>query len=79
MILFTKGVGGSIVDLANIRPAAVGVDWTLDLQQVRATVGDKVALQGNLDPSVLLTDPPTIRTRGDAGIRRIWSWLGAYF
>ncbi|MCX7115209.1 MAG: uroporphyrinogen decarboxylase [Gammaproteobacteria bacterium] len=60
VILFTKGVGSSLVDLANIGPAAVGVDWTLDLQQVRAAVGDRVAIQGNLDPSVLLTSPQTI-------------------
>ena len=39
----------------------MGLDWTTDLGDVRARVGDKVALQGNLDPSVLYASPETIR------------------
>jgi len=41
---------------------ALGVDWTLDLTDARHLVGDRVALQGNLDPSVLYTSPEHIRT-----------------
>ena len=45
---------------------AVGVDWTIDLGAARARVGDKVALQGNLDPAVLLSDARTVREQVQA-------------
>ena len=40
---------------------ALGVDWTCDLQSARKRVGDKVALQGNMDPAVLLSSEQCIR------------------
>ena len=38
----------------------MGLDWTIDPREARSRIGKKVALQGNLDPAVLLTDPATI-------------------
>ena len=59
-IVFTKGGGAWLTEIASIGAAAVGLDWTIDIGAARRSVGDRVALQGNLDPIVLLTDPATV-------------------
>jgi uroporphyrinogen decarboxylase len=61
VILFTKGGGQWLADMAETGCDALGVDWTTDLADARRAVGDKVALQGNLDPSVLYAPPAQIR------------------
>ena len=61
VILFTKGGGQWLPHLANTGCDALSVDWTCELSIARAQVGTKVALQGNLDPAVLLTSPNCIR------------------
>ena len=61
VILFTKGAGPLLKDLAETGCDALGVDWTTDLSQAREYVGDKVALQGNLDPATLRESPEAIR------------------
>jgi len=65
-IVFTKGGGGWLDDLAASGASAVGLDWTVDLAAARARVGGRVALQGNLDPLVLLTDPRTVEREAHA-------------
>ena len=60
-IVFTKGGGGMLDRIAAIGCDAVGVDWTTDLATARRRVGDRVALQGNLDPSALFAPPETLR------------------
>ncbi|MFW5926475.1 MAG: uroporphyrinogen decarboxylase [Wenzhouxiangella sp.] len=60
LILFGKGCGQHLEPMAETGCAALGVDWTLDLSQARRRVGDRVALQGNLDPAVMLTSPEVI-------------------
>ncbi|MGQ0577388.1 MAG: uroporphyrinogen decarboxylase [Betaproteobacteria bacterium] len=60
-IVFTKGGGQWLESLAHCGADAVGVDWTTDIGKARARVGDRVALQGNLDPAVLLSAPEVIR------------------
>jgi uroporphyrinogen decarboxylase len=61
VILFTKGGGQWLADMANTGCDALGVDWTTDLADARLAVRDRVALQGNLDPSVLYAPPAQIR------------------
>ena len=61
IILFTKGGGQWLPQLANTGCDALSLDWTCDLTAARAQVGSRVALQGNLDPTVLLTSPDCIR------------------
>lgn len=61
IILFTKGGGQWLQQMADTGCDALGIDWTVDLARARAQVGEQVALQGNLDPAVLLTNPDCIR------------------
>ncbi len=51
--LFTKGGGQWAASVAATGCDAIGLDWTVDMADIRAQVGDQVALQGNLDPAVL--------------------------
>jgi uroporphyrinogen decarboxylase len=60
-ILFTKGGGAWLEAIADSGCDAIGVDWTLDMGAARARVGNRVALQGNLDPEVLLAGPQAVR------------------
>lgn len=60
-IVFTKGGGLWLEQIAETGADAVGVDWTVNLREARSRVGHKVALQGNLDPVVLFSKPEQIR------------------
>jgi len=60
-IVFTKGGGQWLEDLAEIDTDGLGLDWTTDIGRARARVGHKVALQGNMDPAILMTNPDVIR------------------
>jgi uroporphyrinogen decarboxylase len=59
-IVFTKGGGLWLEAQAAIGADALGLDWTVDIGEARKRVGDKVALQGNLDPAILLSTPAAI-------------------
>nr|MDJ0907490.1 uroporphyrinogen decarboxylase family protein [Woeseiaceae bacterium] len=61
VILFTKGAGPLLRDLADSGCDALGVDWTTDLATAREYVEDRVALQGNLNPATLRESPDVIR------------------
>ncbi len=62
VILFTKGGGTWLEEMAGTGCDALGVDWSTDLDDARKRVGNKVALQGNMDPSVLYASPAVIET-----------------
>jgi len=61
VILFSKGAVLWVSELSDTGCDALGLDWTQDIGAVRRQVGDRVALQGNLDPAVLLAPPAAIR------------------
>jgi uroporphyrinogen decarboxylase len=61
IILFTKNGGQWLEAMTDTGADALGLDWTTDLSDARARVGAQVALQGNLDPSVLYASPRAIR------------------
>ncbi len=61
VILFTKGGGQWLEAMVETGADALGLDWTTDLSDARARVGDQVALQGNMDPTVLYASPTRIR------------------
>ncbi|RYV03571.1 uroporphyrinogen decarboxylase [Shewanella sp. OPT22] len=58
--LFTKGGGLWLEAMAETGCDALGLDWTVDIGDARRRVGEKVALQGNMDPSVLYGTPERI-------------------
>ena len=62
VILFTKNGGQQLELMAETGCDALGLDWTTELGGARARVGHRVALQGNLDPMVLLAQPARIET-----------------
>ncbi len=53
VIVFAKGVHHRLKKLAKSGADVIGLDWTMDLGKVRNKIGDLVALQGNLDPTIL--------------------------
>jgi uroporphyrinogen decarboxylase len=59
-VVFTKGGGIWLDQMADIGADALGLDWTVNLGTARALVGDRVALQGNLDPAILFAAPDQI-------------------
>lgn len=59
-IVFTKGGGLWLEAMATAGYDAIGLDWTIDIAQARARVGNQVALQGNMDPSVLFGTPEIV-------------------
>jgi uroporphyrinogen decarboxylase len=65
-IVFTKGGGLWLDEIAAQPVEAVGLDWTVNLDRARRAVGHKVALQGNLDPNVLFGTPEAIRAEAMA-------------
>jgi uroporphyrinogen decarboxylase len=72
VILFTKGAGALLAEMAKTGCDALGVDWTTDLAEARRLTGDKVALQGNLDPATMLELPSMI----EDGVARVLASYG---
>lgn len=73
VVLFTKNGGQWLDIMADTGCDGLGVDWTTDLADARTRAGNKVALQGNLDPSVLYGSPESIRTE----VKRVLDSYGA--
>ncbi|MGV3541104.1 MAG: uroporphyrinogen decarboxylase [Rufibacter sp.] len=51
--VFAKGAFFSLADFANLNCQVIGLDWNMDIQEARKTVGESKTLQGNLDPCAL--------------------------
>jgi uroporphyrinogen decarboxylase len=62
-IVFTKGGGLWLEQIAGVGADAVGLDWTINMAQARSRVGDLVALQGNLDPMALMASPEQVQAQ----------------
>jgi uroporphyrinogen decarboxylase len=71
-IVFTKGGGQWLEAIADIGCDAIGLDWTTHLGEARARVGNRVALQGNLDPMVLFASPEKVT----AEVHRVMNQFG---
>ncbi|KAA8995076.1 uroporphyrinogen decarboxylase [Affinibrenneria salicis] len=77
--LFTKGGGQWLEAMAETGCDALGLDWTTDIGQARARVGHRVALQGNMDPSVLYAAPEQIRHEVDTILNAFGAHNGHVF
>lgn len=62
VILFTKNGGQWLESIAATGCDAAGLDWTTDIGNARQRVGQRIALQGNMDPTMLYASPDAIRT-----------------
>ncbi|RBW48170.1 uroporphyrinogen decarboxylase [Marinobacter sp. F3R11] len=79
VILFTKNGGQWLESIADSGADAVGLDWTTDIGNARSRVGDRVALQGNMDPTMLYAPPERIRQEVGDILRRYGSGSGHIF
>jgi len=79
VILFTKNGGQWLETIADSGCDAVGLDWTTDIANARARVGDKVALQGNMDPAMLYAPKERIREEVAYILERYGSGPGHIF
>ncbi len=79
VILFTKHGGQWLEDIADSACDAIGLDWTTDIGEARHRVGDRVALQGNLDPAVLFCEEATVRRETRAVLERFGRGPGHVF
>jgi uroporphyrinogen decarboxylase len=78
-VLFTKGGGQWLEDMAETGYDALGLDWQTDMGQARARVGDKVALQGNLDPLTLYAKPEVITEKVKTILQKYGNGSGHVF
>ncbi len=62
VVLFTKGGGQWLNKMADTGCDALGLDWTTNIASAKAQVGNRVALQGNMDPNTLYASPEIIRS-----------------
>ena len=79
VILFTKGGCQWLEAMADTGADALGIDWSTDLGVARKRVGDRVALQGNLDPAVLYASPAVIREKVAGVLARFGHGSGHVF
>ncbi|MCP5162787.1 MAG: uroporphyrinogen decarboxylase [Hahellaceae bacterium] len=79
VILFTKGGGLWLDSMADTGCDALGLDWTMDIGQARSLVGNRVALQGNMDPCVLYSSNESIRAEVETILSSFGSGCGHVF
>ena len=73
-IVFTKGGGPWLEEIAALPTDVVGLDWTVNLGAARSRIADRVALQGNLDPNVLFAPPAAISAEVWSALRSYGAW-----
>lgn len=62
-ILYINGCGMFLEKMATSGADALSIDWRIDLKDARKRIGDRLTIQGNLDPCILLTTPEIITAR----------------
>jgi uroporphyrinogen decarboxylase len=79
IVVFCKGANHSLTEIANTTCDVVGLDWTIDIDDAKALIGDQVALQGNLDPGLLFAPEYVIKARVEEIAERMGSPVGHIF
>jgi uroporphyrinogen decarboxylase len=79
VIVFCKGANQNLTDIAATGCDVIGLDWTVDIAEVKELLGGGVTLQGNLDPSVLYTSEEIIEERVRTIAERMGSPVGHIF
>lgn len=79
VILFTKGGGLWLEKMADTGADCLGLDWTINIGDARKRVGDRVALQGNLDPAILHADPKVIQAKAKQVLKDFGNHPGHIF
>lgn len=79
VIVFTKGGAAWLERIAAIGCDCVGLDWSIDLGDARRRIGAGAALQGNLDPAVLLASPEVVRREVQKALESFGSGAGHVF
>ena len=72
IIFFAKGIHYKLNKIASIGADVLGLDWTMDLGEVRKQAGDKVAFQGNMDPTVLYANKNYIKNETKRVTKIVW-------
>ncbi len=79
IVVFCKGANHSLTEIANTTCDVVGLDWTIDIDDAKALIGDQVALQGNMDPGLLYAPEYVIKARVEEIAERMGSPVGHIF
>ncbi len=79
VIVFCKGANHSLTEIAATSCDVVGLDWTIDIADAKALIGNEVALQGNLDPSLLFASEQVITDRVNEIAGRMGDCTGHIF
>ncbi|NCG08589.1 MAG: uroporphyrinogen decarboxylase [Verrucomicrobia bacterium] len=66
VILYAKGMGHRATQLAATGASVLSLDWTVSIPEIRKKLDSKIALQGNLDPTVLTTSPEITRREAES-------------
>jgi uroporphyrinogen decarboxylase len=78
-IHFATGASGLLSDLRDAGGSVMGIDWRIDLLDAWTRLGSGVAVQGNLDPAILLTDPGRLASRAGTILNRVGRRPGFIF
>lgn len=79
VIVFAKGVHYRLDKLAGCGADVIGLDWTMEIGKVRKQIGGKVALQGNLDPTILYAEPEKIEIEAEKVMKSFGNGSGHIF
>jgi uroporphyrinogen decarboxylase len=79
IVLFTKGGGQWLEAMSETGCDALGLDWTTNIGEARHRVGQRVALQGNMDPAVLYASPERVREEASRVLADFGSGSGHVF
>jgi uroporphyrinogen decarboxylase len=78
-IVFTKGGGSWLESIADTGCNAIGLDWTVNIGKAKSRVGARVALQGNMDPAVLLSSAQAVQREAVAILEQFGGGPGHVF